>query len=66
VLIEYEDGNGTYCCMMPGVFLVDLGVDGEVILKWILRTRDITALVEFLSFCEWASDVALINTALNV
>jgi len=37
VMIEYEGENETYSCTISGVFLVDLGVDGEVILKWILR-----------------------------
>ena len=32
-MIEYEGENGTSSCIIYGVFLVDLGVDGEVILK---------------------------------
>jgi hypothetical protein len=27
-MIDYEDGNAIYCCIISGVFLVDLGVDG--------------------------------------
>jgi hypothetical protein len=36
-MIDCEDGNGTSCCTISGVFLIDLGVGGEIILKWIIK-----------------------------